>query len=188
MEPENQEDVGSYTQLLDLVRHHKQSFQRQVTTAVYHLDNRVLVVATLSDTFHDMRMAILVNSNTQEIADIRAVMLRYPFTVCPEAPEAYRRLIGLKIYEPGTMNKIHEIIPRRDGCTHLYHVLESCLRALFITGRGGKPSDSVYETRNLDNVTLEERRQRVMQIPLLKGTCISFSKPPVKEEPAAPKR
>ena len=79
-----------------------------------------------------------------EIADIRAIMLRYPFNVCPEAPESYRRLIGLKLFEPGTMKKIHQLIPRSDGCTHLYHVLESCLRALFISGRGGKPSLQEY--------------------------------------------
>jgi hypothetical protein len=80
------------------------------------------------------------------------------------------------------------MIPRSDGCTHLYHVLESCLRALFIGGRGGKPSDSVYERPATSTLTLEQRRQRVMQIPILKGTCISFSKPPVAEDAPAPKQ
>lgn len=179
--PSHSDQLAPYTELLDLVRHHKQSFQRQVTTAVYHIDHRMLAVATLQDTYHDMRMAVLVNSISQQIEDIRAVMLRYPFNVCPEAPESYRRLIGLRVYDPGTMKKIHEMIPRRDGCTHLYHVLESCLRALFIGGRGGKPSDSVYERPELDVASLEKRRQRVMQVPMLKGTCISFSKPPMTE-------
>lgn len=180
-ETKPRDPLTAYTELLDLVRHHKQSFQRQVTTAVYHIDHRVMAVATLQDTYHDMRMAVLVNTITQQIEDIQPVMLRYPFNVCPEAPESYRRLIGLKIYEAGTMKRIHEIIPRRDGCTHLYHVLESCLRALFIGGRGGKPSDSVYERPQTDIMSLEQRRQRVMQVPMLKGTCISFSKPPIPE-------
>src|SRR5262245_58202423 len=93
MAPSHSEQLHPYTELLDLVRHHKQSFQRQVTTAVYHIDHRLLAVATLQDTYHDMRMAILVNSVSQEIEDIRAVILRFPFNVCPEAPESYRRLI-----------------------------------------------------------------------------------------------
>ena len=178
MDPSTEQQLGAYTELIDLVRHHKQSFQRQVTTAVYHLDGeKVLVVATLQDTYHDMRMAILVDTKTRTIADIQPLMLRYPFTVCPEAPESYRRLIGLKLFEPGTMKKIHQAVPRRDGCTHLHHVLESCLRALFIGGRGGKKSDSVYE-ETARGLTSEERRLKGMENPLLKGTCISFSKPP----------
>lgn len=176
MEPSTAEHLDSYTALIDLVRHHRQSFQRQVTTSVYHLEDKVLVVATLQDTYHDMRMAILVDTGTQTIADIQPVMLRYPFMTCPETPEAYRRLIGLKLYEPGTMQRIHKLIPRRDGCTHLYHVLESCIRALFIGGRGGKKSDSVYEETDR-KMTREERRLKGMKNPMLAGSCLSFSKP-----------
>ena len=176
MQPETDLQVRNYTDLIDVVRHHRQSFQRQVTTAVYHLEDKVLVVATLQDTYHDMRMAILVDTTSQAIADIQPVMLRYPFTICPEAPEAYRRLIGLKLFEAGTMQRIHKLIPRSDGCTHLYHVLESCLRALFIGGRGGKRSDSVYEEDRTAK-TAEQRRARALSNPLLRGSCLSFSRP-----------
>lgn len=169
------QNLRDYVELVDLARHRRQSFQRQVSTSVYHTDDGVLVVAVLNDTFHDMRMAILVDPEKREIADIRAVMLRYPFSICPESTESYKRLIGLKLFEPGTMKRIHETIPRREGCTHLYHVLESCLRALFVGGRTGKPRDSVYD-RMMD-LPAEERRARVMEHPLLKGTCLSFSRP-----------
>ena len=176
------QEIESYTELIELACHTRQSFQRQVTTAVYHVDRGVLVVAILQDTYHDMRMALLIDPDSQEILDIRAVMLRYPYSVCLEAPDAYRRLIGLKIFQPGTMKRIHGILPRRDGCTHLYSVLEACLRALFI---GGRKRDTLYDDGHKD-LTDEQRRQRSMQHPMLKNTCISFSKPPM-EEAVAPK-
>ncbi|GEM_PF-1876597 len=180
--PDGRRTREGYAALIDLARHQRQSFQRQVTTSVYHLEGRrVLVRGLLQDTYHDMRMALLVDTAKAEIADIEAVMLRYPFTICPEALDSYRRLIGLKLFQPGTMRRIHELIPRRDGCTHLYHVLESCLRALFIGGRGGRPSDSVYET--LQKAGPEERRLRAMENPFLKGTCLSFSRPPLSPAP-----
>ncbi len=183
VEPNAVQNLENYTSLVDLARHNKQVFARQISTAVHHLDEvRTLVVAILQDTYHDMRMAILVDTEKREIADIRAVMLRYPFTVCPEAPEAYRRLIGLKLFEPGTLKRIHALIPRSDGCTHLYAVLDACLRALFIGGRGGKKSDSVYE-REWSKLTMEQRRAVNMRLPMLKGTCVSFTKPPQEEVP-----
>ena len=180
MDTATQGNTESYAELVKRARHTRQSFQRQVTTAVYHLDEGVLVTAILQDTYHDMRMAILVDPKKLEIADIQAVMLRYPFTICPEAPDAYHSLRGLKLFAPGTMKRIHQLVPRRDGCTHLYHVMESCLRALFIGGRGGKPSDSVYA--QIQDMTPEQRRQRAMQNPFLKNTCLSFSKPPIDED------
>lgn len=180
MESAETNSIGSYTDLIDLARHCRQSFQRQVTTAVYHIESGVLATAILQDTYHDMRMAILVDPKTHEIRDIRAVMLRYPFNVCPEAPAIYRGLIGLKLYQPGTMKRIHELIPRRDGCTHLYHILESCIRALFIGGRQEKTTDNVYE-QQIAKLSPEMRRRHAMAQPMLKGTCISFSTPPIEE-------
>lgn len=175
--------MTGYTDLIALARHERQSFQRQVTTAVYHLPEGILATAILQDTYHDMRMAILVDPVKREIADIQAVMLRYPFNICPEAPKSYRQLIGLKLFEPGTMKRIHQIVPRREGCTHLYHVLESCIRALFIGGRSGRKDDNVYEQQR-EKLTPEQRRLRAMAQPALQGSCISFSTPPVKDSPA----
>ncbi|MBI1783999.1 DUF2889 domain-containing protein [Candidatus Sumerlaeota bacterium] len=181
MNNSSEETLSRYTDLVDLARHCKQSFARQISTAVHHVEKGILVVAILQDTYHDMRMAILVDPDKREIADIQAVMLRYPFYTCPEAPESYRRLIGLKLFEPGTLKRIHELIPRHDGCTHLYAVLENSLRALFIGGgRSGRKNESVYEQEEIEwsKLTPEQRRVRNMMHPMLRGTCLSFSKPP----------
>lgn len=174
-----QQNLTRYTELVDMARHEKQSFARQISTSIYQVEKGILVTAILQDTWHDMRMAILVDPEKREIADIEAAMLRYPFHVCPEAPESYRRLKGLKLFEPGTLKRIHEIIPRREGCTHLYFVLEACLRALFIGGaRSGRKEDSVYERAEWEKLTNEQRRQKNMENPMLGGSCISFSQPP----------
>lgn len=175
--------LDKYSELLDLARHNKQVFQRQLSTSVFHTSKGILAAAVLTDTYHDMRMAILVDPDKREIADICAVMLRYPFTTCPEAPDVYRRLIGLKMFEAGTLKRIHELIPRREGCSHLYAVLDACLRALFIGGGRRGQKDSVYEQR-WSELSFEQRRAINMMNPMLKGSCHSFSKPPSEEIPA----
>lgn len=170
------QDLTRYSELVDMARHEKQSFARQISTSVYQVKQGTLVTAILQDTWHDMRMAILVDPQKREIAAIEAAMLRYPFHVCPEAPEAYRRLVGLKLFESGTLKRIHELIPRRDGCTHLYFVLEACLRALFIGGaRSGRKEDSVYDRAEWEKLSNEQRRRKNMENPMLRGSCISFA-------------
>lgn len=183
IDPRERQELNKYSDLVDLARHSKQAFSRTLTTSVHHLDRGILVVATLTDTWHDMRMAILVDPVARVIADIRTVMLRYPFHTCPEAPEVYRRLVGLALFEAGTFQRIHKLIPRREGCSHLYALLEACLRALFIGGGRTGSRDSVYEVK-WDRLPSEQRRILNMRNPALKGTCHSFSQPPTEEIPA----
>ena len=155
-------------ELKKLALHARQTFHRTVATEVYLTDEGALVVAKLHDNYHDMELAVLVDRETYVIKDISAVMHRYPFDSCVFSWSSYKRLIGLKLLGGGVLHKIHSMIPRVDGCTHLYTALEASLRALFI-GAG-------YEDLKADASDEDHKRHQDMlrQHPLTKDTCVSF--------------
>jgi len=158
----------SVADLKKLALFQRQTFHRVVSTEVYLTEEGALSICKLHDNYHDMETAMLVDRGTYEIKDIATVMNRYPFESCVYSWDSYKRLIGLKVMGGGVLHKVHELIPRVDGCSHLYTALEACLRALFI-GAG-------YEEmqRNPSFQTRSERQDFLRQLPLTKDTCVSF--------------
>lgn len=155
-------------ELKKLALFEKQTFHRTVSTEVYLTSEGALVVAKLHDNYHDMEMAVLVDRETYVIKDISAVMNRYPFDTCVFSWNSYKRLIGLRLMGGGVLHRIHEMIPRVDGCSHLYTALEACLRALFIgAGYEDLKSSSRKEAQN-------EHQDMLRQHPLTRDTCVSF--------------
>jgi hypothetical protein len=155
-------------ELRELALYQKQTFHRTVSTEVFVAGEDALSICRLYDTYHDMELAVLVDKETYVIKDIDVVMHRHPFASCPFAYPSYKRLVGLRVMGGGVLHKIHELIPRMDGCTHLYTALEASLRALFI-GAG-------YEDLK-DRTPPEAREGRqdfLRQLPLTKDTCVSF--------------
>ncbi|MCB9770534.1 MAG: DUF2889 domain-containing protein [Candidatus Omnitrophica bacterium] len=158
----------SVAELKKLALNQRQTFHRTVATEVYLTDEGALVVAKLHDNYHDMEMAVLVDRESYVIKDIDAVMNRYPFETCVFSWMSYKRLIGLKLMGGGVLHKVHEMIPRTDGCTHLYTALEACLRALFI-GAGYEDLKS-----GAQKAARKEHQDMLRQHPLTKDTCVSF--------------
>lgn len=158
----------SVTELRNLALFQKQTFRRSVTSEVYLTEEGALAVCRLLDNYHDMEMAVLVDRDTYEIKDIAASMYRYPFESCVLSWDTYKRLIGLKVMGGGVLHQVHQLIPRIDGCSHLYAALEACLRALFIgAGYEDIENDEKFKTRDDTLVYLR-------QMPLTKNTCVSF--------------
>ncbi len=158
----------SVAELKKLALNQRQTFHRTVATEVYLTEEGALVVAKLHDNYHDMEMAVLVDRDTYVVKDISAVMHRYPFDTCVFSWNSYKRLIGLKLMGGGVLHKIHNMIPRVDGCTHLYVALEACLRALFI----GSGYEDLKSNANEED---HKRHQNMLrQHPLTKDTCVSF--------------
>jgi hypothetical protein len=155
-------------ELRRLALFHKQTFHRTVSTEVYLTGEGALSVCKLLDNYHDMEMAMLVDRTTYEILDIAAIMHRHPFDSCVASFQSYKRLIGLRIMGGGVLHKVHQLIPREDGCTHLYTALEACLRALFI-GAGYEEMGDLTQAR-----TRNEEQEILRQHPLTKDTCVSF--------------
>lgn len=66
---------------------------------------------------HDMTIAFLIDDDFT-IRDVRARMDTVPWAACPEALEAYRGLVGLRI-GPGFRRRVFERVGGELGCTHL---------------------------------------------------------------------
>jgi hypothetical protein len=155
-------------ELKQLALFEKQSFHRIVTTEVYQTLEGALSICKLHDNYHDMELALLVDPKTYIIKDIDVVMNRHPFESCVQSFSSYKRLIGLRVMGGGVLHKIHQLIPRVDGCTHMYTALEASLRALFI-GAG-------YEgLRGRTTLTSRSDHQEQLRVhPLTRETCVSF--------------
>lgn len=158
----------SVVELRKLALFQKQTFRRSVTSEVYLTEEGALALCRLLDNYHDMEMALLVDTETQVIKDVAAKMYRYPFESCVLSWNIYKRLIGLKVMGGGVLHQVHQLIPRVDGCSHLYAALEACLRALFI-GAGYEDIENTQRFKNREEVLAHLR-----QLPLTKDTCVSF--------------
>ena len=118
-------------ELESLAKHRKQTFGRIVNCEMYKLDRGILAITGMHDDFHDMQLAMLLNDR-YEIEDVAVSMERIPFPQCEVLPpKTIKRLVGLKVYERGITRKVKELIPRKEGCTHLYEMIESTFRAVF---------------------------------------------------------
>lgn len=158
----------SVAELRSLALFHRKTFHRNVSTEVYLTEEGALAVCKLVDNYHDMELAMLVDPVSYEVKDIAATMHRYPFETCVLSFESYKRLIGLKIMGGGVLHKVHQLIPRVDGCSHLYTALEACLRGLFI-GAGYEEVLEKGRTRSRS-----EQQVYLKQLPLTRDTCVSF--------------
>lgn len=158
----------SVVELKQLALYEKQTFHRTVSTEVYLTEEGGLSICKLHDNYHDMELALLIDLDTYAIKDIAVMMYRHPFEDCVQSYTSYKRLIGLKVMGGGVLHQVHQLIPRVDGCTHLYTALEAALRALFI-GAG-------YEAiRNRTTPASRAENQEILrQHPLTKNTCVSF--------------
>lgn len=94
------------------------------------------------------------------IHDVLAVSDDTPYPVCKNTADAMRRMIGLKI-GPGWMRKVHELIGRKESCTHLMELL-------------GPLATTAYQTMHS---ALEERanQQKTRERPRILDTCIALA-------------
>jgi len=158
----------SVAELKQLALYEKQTFHRTVSTEVYLTEEGGLSICKLHDNYHDMELALLIDLETFVIKDIAVIMNRHPFEDCIRSYVSYERLIGLKVMGGGVLHQVHQLIPRVDGCTHLYTALEAALRALFIgAGYEGIRSRTTPGSR-------AEHQEMLRQHPLTKNTCVSF--------------
>ncbi len=155
-----------------LAKHHKQSFGRIVKCEMYKLEGgRLLSITRLHDDFHDMNLAMVL-SGSYHIEEIGGKMDRIPYPCCETKPlEMLSTLKGIGVLERGGLKKIKERIPRNMGCTHVYEMLASTFRAIFV----GSYSIIEQEWDGVVTLDLEETRQLMIQQPFLADTCYSFN-------------
>ena len=161
-----------YKDIRDLAKHHKQMFGRIVKNEIYKLkDGRVLAVTRLHDDYHDMDLAILL-SDTFRIEEIAGRMDRIPYPCCETKPlEVLSSLKGIGVMERGGMKQVRERIPRNLGCTHVYEMIESTFRAIFV----GSHTILYGDWEELLDLCPEEHRQLGLQSPILVESCYAFN-------------
>lgn len=161
----------TYEEIKGLAKHHKQAFGRIVKCEMYRLEEgRSLALARMHDDFHDMNLAILLDDRYR-IEKIAGTMDRIPYPRCEEGPLAMLgRLEGVGILEPGALKSVKERIPRNMGCTHVYEMLESTFRAIFV----GFYRINGQKWEGILSLDMEENRQLGLQSPMLADTCYTF--------------
>ena len=162
-----------------MAKHHKQVFGRNVTCEMYRLgEGKILALTRMHDDYHDMNLAILLD-DAYRIEAVAGKMDRIPYPCCEKKPlEMLGELKGIAVLERGGLKTVKARVPRNSGCTHVYEMLESTFRAIFV----GSYSIIDQDWKGLLSLDLEENRQIALQSPVLADTCYAFNRASVDEE------
>lgn len=162
-----------YEAIKGLAKHHKQVFGRIVKCEMYKLDEgNILALTRMHDDYHDMNLAVLLD-DAYRIVEVAGKMDRIPYPCCEEKPlEMLSELAGISVLARGGLKKVKERIPRNIGCTHVYEMLESTFRAIFV----GSYSIVDQHWNGVLSLDLEENRQMALRSPILADTCYAFNR------------
>jgi len=168
-----------YEGIKGLAKHHKQVFGRIVKCEMYQLEKgKILALTRMHDDYHDMNLAILLD-DSYRIEEIGGKMDRIPYPCCEEKPLAMlSSLTGISVLERGGLKKVKERIPRNAGCSHVYEMIESTFRAIFV----GSYSIVDRNWNGVLSLDLEEHRQLGLASPILADTCYAFNRASADEE------
>ena len=163
--------MRSFEELKGLAKHHKQGFGRIVKCEMYKLETgKVLALTGMHDDYHDMNLAVLLD-DSYRIEEIAGRMDRIPYPCCEIGPlERLSTLAGVGVLERGGLKKIKERIPRNLGCTHVYEMIESTFRAIFV----GSYNLVDRKWEGVLDLDMEENRQLGIRSPILADTCYAF--------------
>jgi len=161
-----------FEEIKALAKHHKQIFGRLVECEMYQLDGgKVLALARMHDDYHDMNLAMVLDKGYR-IEEIAGRMDRIPYPQCEGVPiESLKSLVGIPVLERGGLRAVKERIPRNRGCTHLYEMIESTFRAVFV----GSYSITGQKWEGVLALDMEENRQLGLASPVLADTCWAFN-------------
>src|SRR5512134_1579726 len=162
-----------YEGIKGLAKHHKQVFGRIVNCEMYQLEEgRLLALSRMHDDFHDISLAIVLTRENR-IVEIAGKMDRIPYPCCETRPlEMLTVLKGIGVLERGGLKKVKERIPRNLGCTHVYEMIESTFRAIFV----GSYRIHGQKWEGVLDLEPEENRQLGLQSPVLADTCYAFNR------------
>jgi len=168
-----------YEAIKNLAKHHKQVFGRIVKCEMYKLEGeKILALTRMHDDYHDMNLALLLDGSYR-IEKIAGKMDRIPYPCCEEKPLAMlSELVGIAVLERGGLKKVKGRIPREAGCSHVYEMIESTFRAIFV----GSYSIIDQNWNGVLSLDLEEHRQLGIRSPILADTCYAFHRESADEE------
>ncbi len=151
----------------------KEGFRRDLKCSVYPNEKGAVTVSRLTDMYHELTLALEIDSSDFTISETGVKMDRVPYPVCKETAREIENLKGLPIFHPTVNREVRRRIKRHDGCTHLFELIEFTLQTLFSGGsaaglNGGQAVQTEQELHP------EEHRQLQISNPRLKNTCRAF--------------
>ena len=124
----------------------------------YDEDHRNGVIPA-GEAVHDMWLRLTIDLDFL-IHDVQASSEQTPFSICPRAAEAMRKLIGLRI-AAGWRKQVRERIGNAESCTHLMDLL-------------GQLSATAYQTLHAELEAREAARGWRNKPPII-DTCLALS-------------
>ncbi len=161
-----------YEAIKGLAKHHKQAFGRIVKCEMYRLEaGKLLALTRMHDDYHDMNLALLLDESFR-IEEIAGKMDRIPYPCCESRPlEVLGALKGIAVLERGGLKEVKKRIPRNQACTHIYEMIESSFRSIFV----GSYSIFGQKWEGILELDMEENRQLGLRSPILADTCYAFN-------------
>jgi len=163
----------NFEKLTDRAKNAENVFNRDISCKVYRAENGVLSISRLVDQFHDITLAMLIDPTGFTVTEAFVKMERVPYEVCRKTADGIKNIKGLFILHPAVNREMRRKIKRKDGCTHLFELLEFTLQTLFTGGpRAGLNGEDLVKVDK--ELQPEEHRLLQMTNPRLKNTCLAF--------------
>jgi len=159
--------------LIEKIGAAREGFRRDLKCSVYPDEKGAVAVSRLTDTYHDLTLAMEIDGTDFTISEIGVKMDKVPYPICMETAREIENLKGLPIFHPMVNREVRRRIKRYNGCTHLFELVEFTLQTLFSGGpaaglNGGQVAESDRE------LPPEEHRLLQASNPRLRNTCRAF--------------
>ncbi len=137
-----------------------------IDTKNYEFHNYERGLIKINDPIHQMKIKLLVDGDLF-IIDAEAETINSPYSICKNANENFKKIIGLQI-KSGWKREVSKLIGGTNGCTHITELLSSLATAAFQT---------IYPYKSKQNKTNEIKTisQSSNEKPLLLNTCHAFN-------------
>lgn len=147
------------------------SFQRKIDVEARELEREIEVYGNLRDTFHEMKVRLLLSKDELCLLDVEGWVVRGFTSKCRLAEEGLGSLKGLSL-GAGFRNQLLERIGHEKGCTHLVSLILQINHSAPLFR--GFHRDEVYQDFGFH---WEERPPDVMiaRYPQIKNICIAFA-------------
>lgn len=142
---------------------------RTINSNVQEINEKTLVIMSqLTDFAHIFEVMLVIDIKTKKIIESKGTYYKTPYQVCMKTQDLIPRLTGLVITK-GILNEIKNILSGREGCVHLYELVENAIK-LASTILIGKRIN--YFSENFKKLTDEEKISISKQY--LKNTCYAY--------------
>jgi len=140
-----------------------EDFKRDIGYHVQRNDDLIVLTAHLKDRFHDIRMEVLADFESQKITAARVNFVRHPSADCPNVAWRMERLVGFTIGR-GLNRMLQDTFGGGEGCGNLRVMLLGLLPlAMNVKAAAGFTDESAM----LDSI-----RERLV------GSCAGYVKKP----------